>query len=315
MSYKKNRRDPYELFFRVNSKRPNLNKAKKFQKRLFLANVDQRWIARKNSWKIDTTITPEIKNLLGRIKKSQKKGQKYWKDGGLRMYEFAPRVMTDLSIIPNFAHDNFTMNFSYRDTSYSLPVVASFGGSVRKIQARERNNYKEYERKVKEAKAEELLIETYKDQRIAAQAKLVREQRATFLANFPDYEKEQREYLRFGMSSFGLINCDYFSRNIPDGYIALDTLGIDQNGEFVRVPNDIRNIYLDDNSFVSTMSDNVPVYKERKSIILFAISAVEVAIIKGWTKLKNGFSQPNVVRISTKGLTPSQVKDKILSIE
>ncbi|MFT5780344.1 MAG: hypothetical protein ACI837_003306, partial [Crocinitomicaceae bacterium] len=148
-----------------------------------------------------------------------------------------------------------------------------------------------------------------------AQAKLVREQRATFLASNTDFEQARKEYLRFGLQSFGMVNCDYFSRNVPDNYVAFDTSAIDQNGRMIPVPNDIRSIYLDDNSFVSTVADKVPVFTKRKSIILFALGAFEVAIVKGWKKMKDGFSRPDVVRISTEGLTPEEVKLKILSIE
>jgi hypothetical protein len=207
------------------------------------------------------------------------------------------------------------MRFDYRDSSYHLPVTASFGGSVRKVQTKERRNYIDYGRKVKEADKERALIDKYKETVLAAQADLVREQRATFLAKNIDFEQERKEYIRFGLNSFGLVNCDYFTRNIPDDYVAFDTTAIDQNGQRIYVPNDIRSIYLDDNSFVSTNAEKVPVYKNRKSIILFALGAFEVAVVRGWNKLKNGFSQPDVVRISTEGLSPSEVKDKILSLE
>ncbi|MFT5779711.1 MAG: hypothetical protein ACI837_002670, partial [Crocinitomicaceae bacterium] len=208
MAFKRSRLDPYTLNFDVIGRTTSLKSLKSFKKDVYTGNVDQRWVAKKNSWHIDTIMTDDVKELLQEIKKDQKKTAKYWKSKGKQAYSLAPRVLRELTITPNFEHDNYTMRFDYRDSTYRLPVTASYGGSVRKVQTKEKRNYIDYGRKVKEAAKERAIIERYKKTVLMAQAKLVREQRATFLASNTDFEQARKEYLRFGLQSFGMVNCD-----------------------------------------------------------------------------------------------------------
>lgn len=314
LKYKKSRKDPYELSFSIDKgKRMPLRKVEEFQQYLYTSNADQSWIARRNTWKIDTLLTDELKDLLKNIKKDLRRVRKSWGDEPNSGNFTVPRIIKDLSMEPNLENDNYILTFIYQDTVRRFPVIASFGGSIRKIQAKEEANYKSFLVAQKTAQKEQELIDKYEKTILEEYAKVIRQRRVAAVGIYPDYQSANREYLRFGLTSFGLVNCDYFSRSIPDSYIAFDTVGVDEDGRSVNIPNDVRNVYLDDNVFVATSSEQVPVFNKKRSLIFFLISPVEIAIVKGWEKLKDGFCRPKVERVSiNKTDTPGEIKRKIL---
>ncbi|MDG1332281.1 MAG: leucine-rich repeat domain-containing protein [Crocinitomicaceae bacterium] len=317
MNYKKSRKDPYQLTFSVDQGRKMpLKKIRDFQPVVYTANADQRWIARRNTWKIDTILTDDMKFLLKDVKKDLRRVSRKWGDEPGAGNFTIPRVIKDLTLTPNLEDDNYILTFVYQDTVRRLPVISSFGGSIRRIQTKEKANYKSFKIAQKTALKEKALIEKYENTILEEYAQAVRIRRAQALAEFPDYESANREYLRFGLTSFGLVNCDYFSRNIPDTYVAFDSVGVDEDGHDVNIPYDVRNVYVDDNVFVATTSDKVPVFNGKRSIIFFLITSTEIAIVKGWEKLKNGFSKPKVERVKIDRTdSPAQIRGKILATE
>lgn len=317
MRYKKSRKDPYELSFTVDQGRKMpLRKIEDFQQTIYTSNADQRWVARKNTWKIDTVLTDEMKDVLKEVKKDLRRVRRKWGDEPNSGDFIVPRVIKDLTMTPNLENDNYILTFVYQDTVHRFPVIPSFGGSIRRIQTKEKSNYKAFQVAQKTAQKERELVEQYEQTVLEEYANVVRQRRVQALAVFPDYEAANREYLRFGLTSFGLVNCDYFFRNIPDTYVAFDTVGVDEDGREINVPFDVRNVYVDDNVFVATSADKVPVFRNKRSIIFFLIASTEIAVVKGWEKLKNGFSRPKIERvpISEKD-SPAVIRKKILATE
>jgi Leucine-rich repeat (LRR) protein len=82
MAFKKSRLDPYTLNFDVVGRTKSIKSMKSFKNDVYTGNVDQRWVAKKNAWHIDTIMTDEIKELLHQIKKDQKKTAKSWNSNG-----------------------------------------------------------------------------------------------------------------------------------------------------------------------------------------------------------------------------------------
>lgn len=316
LKYKRSRKDPYILSLSVDKGRKTpVRKIKETTRFLYTSNADQSWIARKNSWKIDTLLTDEMKDVLKNVKKDIRRVKRSWGDEPNSGNFIVPRVIKDLEMEPNIENDNYILSFVYQDTVRRFPVVPKFGGSIRRIQTKERANFKNFLIAQKTAKKEQAVIEKFEKTVLEKYAQVVRERRAQAIATYPDFQSANREYLRFGLSSFGLVNCDYFFRNVPDTYIAFDSVGIDLNGREISVPFDVRNVYLDDNVFVATTSDKVPIYKKKRSIIFFLITPLEIAIVKGWERLKNGFFQPKVQRISiNEEDSPREIKRKILAV-
>jgi Leucine-rich repeat (LRR) protein len=311
LSYKKSRHDPYELKFQA-QKRKSLSRLKQMSATVGTGNADQYWICNNvKGWKIDTVITQDIKDVLLEIKKDQKNSTKYWKKKNISSANI-PRLITDMKLDLNLEADNYKLSFRFKDSLISLPVIASFEGAPSRVQEREKRNYINYQKSLKRAKSEEDLIVRYKTGVYKNQIQFLKESRATMLAYAPEPSVEQREKLRFGLSSFGLVNCDYFSRNKPNGYVRMTKTAVDEAGNTYDVPDNVRNIFLDDNSFVSTSSERVPTFKRKAQIIIFLISALEVAVVKGWKTLTNGTKQPIIKRVSLDGVAPEDVRQRIL---
>lgn len=327
LSYKKSRLDPYILDFSTTSGNRDLRKIEKGVSTIYTGNLDQKWICSKVNWILDTTINEQIKDHLLDIKKTQKRASAYWNRKRASDYYYAPRLIKELKISPNFENDNYTLSFRYKDSTINYPVYPTFGGSVRKVQEKEKKNFKDYERQLKKSQYENELIVKHREKNLKLMAMIERDRRAQALVNAEMFRLNQLlspnnyqsnlmlENNRFGLSSFGLMNCDYFSRNSPDNYIAVDSLANDQNGDWVRMPATIRNIYLDDNSYVTTSSEYAPQYNNRKSIAFIVISAIEIAVIKGWELLSNGKFFAKIERLNIEGDSPEQVRSKILNLE
>ena len=312
LKYKKSSKDPYQLIFSTNGRSKALKRIRGEAQKVYTSNPEQRWIAKRKTWKIDTLISEEMIQLLTEIKKDQRKTQKYWKKQMGPKYEFAPRIIRDLTIEPNLEQDNYSMTFAYLDSTYRIPVILSLSGSVSQIQAKEKKNFQSFQKEQRIGDKERKAIDKYKAVELEKYVKMRRYMIQSTMQSYPDYGQGAQEYNRFGLTQFGMTNCDYFFRNVPDGYVAFDSTGVDQNGKSVLVPRDVRSIYLDDNAYVSSTSVDIPVYKNRRSILLFLISSIEIAIVKGWEVLSNGFVRPKVERISIEGLTPDEVSRKIM---
>lgn len=312
LNHKKSRLDPHLLSFEAKGRKVQLRRIQGNTDKIFTSNPEQRWIAKGKTWKIDTIVTKEMLDLFAAVKKDQRQVEKLYRKKAISRLEFAPRVLRDLTISPNLARDNYDLSFVHRGETHRIPVVLSLSGSISKIQRKEKTGFNSFQKAQRVGDKERKVIDKFKQKELEEFGELRRFQVGGMLSVFPDDAQTNKEYIRFGLTSFGMVNCDYFSRNVPDGYLAFDSIAIDKDGNSVPVPRDVRNIYLDDNSYVSTTSIDVPVYKNRKSIILFLISAVEIGIVKGWEILKNGVVRPKVERVSIEGLTPEEVSRKIL---
>ncbi|MDX2361044.1 MAG: leucine-rich repeat domain-containing protein [Crocinitomicaceae bacterium] len=290
---------------------------KKSTSMVYTENNAGRWICGGKTWIIDTIITPEIDTLLRYISEEEGENYNFFKvnlSNGI--YEMFPSRITELRIDPNIEHDNYTLSFKYKGQAIQLPVYLSMGGATARIQKKEQRNYEAYRKlRIIEDKIEKQII-LRKSKIMDELAEIGRRQTIQFLMARPGYEQEQRERLRFGLDNFGLVNCDYFSREKPNDYIAFADVAIDQHGERIHVPDNIRNIMLKTNSYVSTSSQSVPVYSgtDSRSVMLFTVGEDQVAVVKDWKVLPTGKVQPNVIRFSTEGMTGDRVASKILRL-
>ncbi len=265
MKYKRSRRDPYILSFEIEGNKKGIKHAPtEFVKSMNLGNADQRWIANRRTWKIDTTMDENMLEVLTEIKKDQRKARKYT---NLKTnYENAPRVIKNLKLSPDLENDNFRLTFHFRDTLCNFPVIANFGGSIARVQAKEKKNFEDFEKASDKARKELQVLNDYRATILRLQAERERERRADFLSGKSNFDRKEQEYLRFGLPVFGLVNCDYFSRNIPDYYVKLDTVGVDEKGNRISIAEDLRSIYLSDNVFVSTSSKRLPVFEKKNRL-------------------------------------------------
>ena len=135
MKYKASSKDAYRLWFETTTRRPKRVNNTTGMQTVYESNFDQQHLA-KLDWIIDTIVSPEIKEALQSMKRVQKKNERYWKKRKVDTYVFAPRLITQLRITPNFEDDNYEMTFFFKDSLISLPVLPDFNGSTSRIQAR-----------------------------------------------------------------------------------------------------------------------------------------------------------------------------------
>jgi hypothetical protein len=86
----------------------------------------------------------------------------------------------------------------------------------------------------------------------------------------------------------------------------------DQNNVKLFVPSTTRIIISSDNTYLESESSRVPQYLFKKIIFFYVLNSLEIAVVKSWTKLKNGQSVPNVKRFSIVGLTEEEIRKSIL---
>lgn len=310
MEYKTFTKEPSQFVFqcegsgRMRSKDENIR---------YLNNPDIKYLE-KRVWKIDTTLSPYLDSLFCASKKDQKSTRKYMKGKGRYNYTNTPRIITNLKIEPNMDYDNFVMQFNYKDESIRIPVYEVLNGSIQSIQEKEKRNYKNYLKKRKESDKEVYKVELSSQEYIKKTADKVRQQQVDFIMADTLSRVDNIERLRLGLTSFGLINCDFYSRNTPLEILMLDTTAIDQYGESVYVPPLIRNVILNDNSILNSTDRSMPVFSKIKTISVFTIGTFEIAVIKGWVRLKNGIVRPNIERFSTENLSADEIRNRIINI-
>lgn len=311
IKYTKKRHDPTKLEFTYSEKAPInsiLNTNKKY---VYTKNLDQREICNL-VWKMDTVSSERIDSLFRRTKYEQRWIEKELNKRGRYSYSYIPRLITDLNLTPNIERDNYILSFNYRDKAYQIPVYQEINGGIESIQRKEKRFYEKYKKKKALASKEEIIAKKLQDDFVKEYADIQRNVILNNLLRSRSYLQEEADKLRFGLTSFGLVNCDYFTRNRPLATIKLDSIAIDQNGQEVYVPFDIRIVVLDDNTFVSSNERSFPIFGKLRSISIFALGALEVCVIKAWKKMSNGLFKAEVYRFSTEDLSSDEIRKKIV---
>ncbi|MCR9172171.1 MAG: leucine-rich repeat domain-containing protein [bacterium] len=327
MDVKRSRSKPYEFTFNTARQGfiPNRFKELRISDRDFQRTYeDMEWIAtEKNTFVLDTLITDEMDAIFKEIEKEGRLRGRFYKRrrrGRSRVLPI-PGTMRELKLEANFEKDNFELSFKYRDTLIRVPVIFKEKGSIERIQRKEKTRFVDFDRVKGRAKKARKEMDEEEERAVKEGAQRLREARADYLSD-PDVQEWQkqlqrqqmimevrnRETYRFGLSEFGMVNCDYFTRNRVDEYIKSTKITFDQNGEAVNVPNDIRTVIPEENVYVFNQSDRVPIMKNKKVLSFFAIGLTKLAIIIGWEKATNGEMRPIVETHDTEGQSPEEIK-------
>ncbi len=126
-------------------------------------------------------------------------------------------------------------------------------------------------------------------------------------------ENQGVEKLRFGLTSFGLVNCDFFYRNPPDLLSGLSDTLMDQNGKGLASPDYVRAILPNSNVYLSAPREQIPQYRMEKTLLLIIISATEIGLIK-LENLIQGKIQ-SFKRLNIEGKSPDEVNKMISETE
>lgn len=277
-------------------------------------NYDQYFITR-HKWKLDTTVQQDLAKYLRNVRKNQRNLSKR-SLRKKRVFSSMPRPIKDLKITPDFDRDCFMMTFSYFDTTLTFPVyLASNDHSkdIAKEQKRFYDNYlktkKKEERNKRKLLAEKKLAEKYyaKQERksLALNLALSKVQIGSgFISN---------NSLSFSLSGFGVINCDYFSRNPVNEIIDLPDLLSDVQGRKLEAPEQITLLFLNTNSTFNHRPNNVPIHERDKTLIAFFSTdqtELHVAKIKDITA---GIADLEINTIALEGLTSRQIRKQMMA--
>ncbi len=344
MDVDRSRYDPYEFSFNMvregfipEKYNYGRDRSKDFEETF----ENQRWLTeRRRVFVVDTVMTDKLKKALVDLKKDGRKRARYYRRNPEEAIDLPiPGTMRDLKLTPNYEGDNYILTFKYKADLIRIPVTfKDKGNNIQKIQRKEKERFIAYDKvKGSSVRAQDKFQKDSED-KIREGAQRLRDARADLLSS-PEYiemkrqereraerqrqwrinqeifRKEQeattKQKYRFGLRQFGMVNCDYFSRVLPSGYVQSTADAMDQNGDTIRVPETVRNIIVEDNVYLSTIRDQIPILENKKSILFFAIGAAKIAVIVGWEKLSNGLSRPKIETHNIENKTPGEVR-KIL---
>lgn len=267
----------------------------------------------KQKWVIDTLVNKDMKRQLKVMKKETKAWhQKKFKSRDAK--KFIPRLMNRLSIEPDPLHDNYRLTFRYRDSLVSLPVALA-GNSNKQIQ----RNTQKFQSGAKQARMTDKKEEQKYQNSLEEQLKLAENSlrqrliagetaRINSLMGINTWASPNQ--LNFGLSAFGLINCDFFQRNRPDYSIFAAQKLIDQNGKSHKVPATVIAIDPAKNFYMET-STGIPIKCFKSTILVFNLGNKALGVSspkKGGTRV----SAIHVIDITDK--TPAEISQAILSI-
>jgi Leucine-rich repeat (LRR) protein len=231
----------------------------------------------KQSWYIDTIMTPKLKHLLHDIDSSYSLSKNHIHSKRFH-FKTEPRVITNVQIQPDFTRDHYRLTFNYRDTLINLPVYLS-GNSHKRTLQKHKQFQQQLERAQKADKKEE---------------KRMGRRKKTILNNYIDQNRtlllrqaladaqgtsEVRERLQFALPTFGLINCDRFLNEPNSQNFALNAKLVDQNQVKYDRPETVRVAFPTNFGYIAASSSAIPVYESDKSIVLIELPESKLGVM------------------------------------
>jgi hypothetical protein len=268
----------------------------------------------KYTWVIDTIVSPEMKKQL-RLMKKETKGWHRKKLKNRWNSRYIPRLINQLTIEPDVAHDNYRLKFRYRDSLVSLPVALSGNTNkqVQKATAKFHSARKQAEKtdQSNERNYQHSLEEQLNQAEAAFRQRLILSETARINGrSFPGITWESPNKLAFGLSIFGLINCDFFMRQPPEYVVTLDKSLEDQHGAEYPLPHSIISVDPLFNFYMETVA-NAPIKCFRSTYLVVNLGDQKLGISKpkaGEKRLKH------ITVIDISGKTPEEISRAILSI-
>lgn len=266
-------------------------------------------------WSLDVQMTDSMRALLLEIREGQRRTLKYARNKRKRMELELPRLVGDIRLVPDFEHDVYRLQFTFKGKEMDFPVYEESARKPGRVQENERKFYDRYVKLDKEDAKEEAKVTAIKNKFVEEQANVLRQQWIEATTNaFSRNDRFTVDTYRFGLNLFGLVNCDYFKRVAPDYIVRLDSVGVDQYGNDVEVPLMVRNVMTQENVYMSVVRTKIPMMNGTNYLV-YNLADNEIGVIKS-TKIPRGILpkliKPDVVRINIEGLTPEEVKEQIL---
>ncbi|MNJ85596.1 Internalin-A precursor [compost metagenome] len=266
----------------------------------------------KQKWVLDTLVNPEMKKQLKLMRKETKpwNSKKFTKRGN---EPFIPRLINNLMIVPDPLHDNYRLIFKYRDSTINLPVALS-GTSNKQIQ----QNTRKFESNFKTNSAKDLKEKKAYDKSVEEQLKVAETQLRQSLINRAVAQintgsnlnfQYSPNRLNFGLTIFGLVNCDFFMREQGEYLVETGSQLMDQNGEKHKKPSSVITVDPVRNFYLETTTENQTTCF-RTSYLIYDLGDKKLGV----TKPGRGEIIKQITLIDIRDKTPEEVSKAILSI-
>lgn len=272
------------------------------EKKSILANSEEKFLTSK-SWILDTILGPKEDSVFYR--------QMYgWEEpNGFRKTIHRQLPIYYVKLTPDYEHDNYRFNYSYEGKEFEYPVKIPYGGDH--TMAKQFKEIKKMEAKRQNLHKKDSLANIKSDSLINNQ--LREALKNYYLSNVQivpnSFLQQQNEKMSFGLTSFGLVNCDFFMRNVPQSMFALGNELIDQNGNKYETPNILRIVLPEFSTYTEVDKNNIPIYNTKRTIGIIVLSAFELGIFHLGEKNKD---PKKIKTFSIKGLTQDEVRDQIM---
>nr|WP_294861542.1 leucine-rich repeat domain-containing protein [uncultured Fluviicola sp.] len=269
----------------------------------------------KQTWVVDTIVSKEMKQQL-KVMKRETKGwyAKRSKKKGWSM-KFIPRLMNQLSIEPDPMHDNYRLHFMYRDSAVSLPVALA-GTTNQKIQRKTQKFQSSIKYALASDQKEEKNYWKTLDEQLELAEKTIRQKLITEeiarinQLRFGINQQPAPNRLNFGLSIFGLINCDFFQRQRPDFNVTASQKLKDQDGKLHKVPESVISIDPKMNFYTETQASS-KIRCFRSTILVFDFGDKKIGVSK---PQKRDGTVSEIILIDITDKTPAEISQTILSI-
>lgn len=319
---KTKRLDPSELEFDiyVNNDLIRNGYKQKYNRVYFETNFDQQFISR-HTWKLDTIMTPDLKNKLSEIRRNQRLPRKKEKKKRKRTnYIYSSRSLKNLSIVPDFDKDHFVLSFDYKNEKVQLPVYLNNSTTNKKMIDDQHKFYIQYLKKQAQEERYRTRINAAKAASLKHYAEISRLSRIRSISysrlpdsvrnsynSMPTTSESLIDRAEFGLTRFGTVNIDYFFKNPPDYFVAMEESLINTDKDSIHRPNEVSLILPSTNTYINAPAQYIPYYTKQKMLVLFRSDEENIHV----GKIVN--NKWVVHSFSINGLSSKSIKNKILS--
>jgi hypothetical protein len=275
---------------------------KSVEKKSIFSTQEEKFLTSK-SWILDTVLSEKEDSIFRR----QMWG---WDEKvGFKKIIHKQLPIYYVELTPDYEHDNYRFKYSYEGNEYNYPVKIPVVGDqtlgkhlkeIKKMEARRAVLH--YKDSIANLKSDSLINNQIRSALIAYYQTNIQIRPNSYL-------QQNNEKMSFGLTSFGLVNCDFFMRNVPESMFALGNEMIDQNGNKYETPSTVRIVLPEYATYTEVDKNSVPVYNTKKTIGIIVLSAFELGVFHLGERNKE---TKKIRTFSIKGLSQEEVRNQIM---
>jgi hypothetical protein len=274
----------------------NLSTYEKPEKETFAKRQESGAYATKMSWLIDTIVSKELDSIL-KTHFDRPRNNRFKKSKMFPVY--------DIQLKRSMNEDNYRLIYRFGKDTINIPIMPYVSVAPDNFR-RHQEKIAKFEKNRRKLEIKDSIYNRVYAQKIDSVNRYLTEMSKRTIA--PYNPEQNNDRLSFGLTRFGLINCDFFSRNIPQSYVAMGEQIEDQDGNKVEVPEVVRVVLPDMNTYTEMGRESIPKFDKARTIGIIIISAFELGIfdLDGKNKVEK------VKRINIQGKSSKEIGEIIL---